>query len=386
MIERLSCHLYFSLWCLYWLQGFLFPSGGIVSQSLLAVLLVVSLSSYVSANFHYILPPVMKTLSIIVLLFIIYGVFSILYGKTFTILESDIHGVTAMGYLKNILISFLPVYFSFIATKNGILTEESLRFWTFIFLIVAIIGFYQSQANSIISLGRDEVTNNGAYSVLAILVLTPLFFRKPLIQYVILAICLYYVLIGMKRGALVCGSAALLWFLFNAYKTSKKTNHGIWVFLLAVLLLFAAFYGVSYMLESSDYFNVRLENTLEGKSGHRDEMYTLLLKHFFNETSPIRFLFGNGANATLNISMNYAHNDWLEMAINNGLVMVVLYLVYWGQMINTIRLSRANNMVYMIISLFFVIYFLKSFFSMSYGDIPTWASIAFGFALAKCSV
>lgn len=376
-------HLYLLLWCFYWLQGTLFESGSTVSQSILALLLVVSFYFFAIAHFRFTLPPVMKTLPIMLLLFLAYGMVSLMSGETFTIYESGTTGVTAMGYSKNVLISFLPVYVSFVATYRGLLTEKSLRVWTVVFLLVAIIGFYQSQADYLLTSASDEMTNNNAYSVLAIVVLIPLFWRKPLVQYALLAVCLYFVLIGMKRGALVCGSAATLWFLFQTFRSDKKTKRGIWVFLLTAAIVLAAFYGVSYMLESSDYFNHRLESTMEGKSGHRDEIYALFFYHFINETSPIRLLFGNGANATLNIGMNYAHNDWLEMAIDNGLVMVVLYLVYWVQMIGTIRHSKNDNLVFMMISLFFIIYFIKTFFSMSYGDVPTWASTAFGFALAK---
>lgn len=383
--KEIGCFLYLFFWCLYWLQGMLFPSGSIVSQTILAGLLFVSLISFIVANLQYKLPSVLKVMSLIVFLFMIYGVYAIIKGERFVIEESGTTGVTAMGTLKNSLISLLPIYSIYIATIKGVLTEKALRKWTIVFFWVAVVCFYESQSNTMILLGRDEVTNNSAYSVLAIIVLLPIFNKKTLVQYIILAVCLFYVLIGMKRGAFVCGIVATIWFLYYSLRSVKKSVSVIKVFILTIAIIFLALYVFNYMLESSDYFNIRIESTLTGGSSPRNEMYSLLFNHFINETSPLRFLFGNGANATLKISMNYAHNDWLEMAINNGLIMVILYFIYWVRMFKTIRRTKDNNMVFMMLSLFFVIYFLKSFFSMSYGDIPTWASTALGFALARSS-
>ena len=380
-------HLYLGLWSLYWLQGTLFPSGGYMSQGLLAILLLVSIYYFVLSHVMYQLPPVMKTMTLMVVLFMVYGLYAIASGQTFYISESGLT-VRAYGYLKNILISFLPVYAVYVETRQGHLTEKSMRIWTFIFLAVAISGFYRWQSDSLARLAlagskRDEVVNNSTYSVLALMVMIPLFKQRPFAQYVLFAACILFVIIGLKRGAIVCGSAATLWFLFN-YKRGTKKGWG--VFLLTAAVVVAAFFAVSYMLENSAFFNQRLEATLAGSSSHRDEIYSTLFHHFMNETSTLHFLFGNGANATLKIAMNYAHNDWLEMAIDQGLFMVIVYAIYWFRMYKTIRRSRGNDTVYLMLSMFFVIYLIKSFFSMSYSELPTWASAGLGFALANYSV
>ena len=380
-------HLYLGLWSLYWLQGTLFPSGGYMSQGILAILLLVSIYYFFISHFKYQLPPVMKTMTLMVVLFMVYGLFAIISGQTYYISENGLT-VKAYGYLKNVLISFLPVYTVYVETRQGHLTEKSMRIWTLIFLAVAIIGFYRRQSDSLAQLAlagsmRDEVVNNSTYSVLALMVLIPLFKQRPFVQYVLFAACMFFILIGLKRGAIVCGSAAMLWFLFNYRRGTKK---GVGVFLLTAAVVVAALYAVSYMLETSAFFNQRLEATLAGSSGHRDEIYRILFNHFIYETSILQFLFGNGANATLKIAMNYAHNDWLEMAIDQGLFMVIVYAVYWFRMYKTIRRSRGDDTVYLMLSLFFVIYFIKTFFSMSYSELPTWASAGLGFALANYSV
>lgn len=381
-IQSLGYHAYILLWCIYWLQGFLYASGGALSQGILGVLLLVSIYHLVLANVKYSPPPVLRTLSVILLLFAVYGTVSLMKGETFIITESCVSGITAFGYIKNILISFLPVYTIYIGTKTGKFTETSMRIWTLVFLVVSIICFFQGQQTALMLSKGDEVTNNSAYSVLAIIILLPLFNKKPVVQYAMLAICVFYVVVGMKRGAWICGAVAGLWFMLDRIRAAISNKRFFRIILFSAIVLSVAVYIINMMMDTSEYFNQRINSSLEGYSSNRDKIYLTLFNHFIRETSAVRFLFGNGANATLNISSNYAHNDWLEMAINNGLVMIILYIVFWVQLFKVAHKSRNNREIYMILSLYFIIYILKSFYSMSYADVPLWASVGFGYALA----
>lgn len=365
----------------------MYTSGSIISQVLLTVVLLVSFLFFIYSNFHYPLPRVLKTLSLIICVFTIYGFIAIVSGKTFTIRESGHSGISAVGYLKNIYISLLPVYPVFVATKRGHLSEKSMRIWAFVFLAVAIMVFYKFQSEVLASMTargimRDELTNNGSYEVLAILLFVPFFYKKPVIQYAIVGISLYYVLIGMKRGAMLCGIVCAIWFLLNSIKSSHDIRRTLVVILLTVGVIFLGFYAVDTIINTSEYFNQRLEMTLEREFSNRDTIYASLFDHLMNETNLIRFFFGNGANATLDIATNYAHNDWLEIAINNGLVLVVVFAVFWFRLYKTYRKSNDNYVCSMVISMFLIVYLIKSFVSMSYAGIPTCAATALGFALA----
>lgn len=353
----------------------------------LALGLLISFYYYLVVNYKWKQPKALKTLSLMIVVFTLYGIFALMLGKTFTIKETGTSGFSAVRYLKSIYISLLPMYTVYWFSKRGLFSEKGIKIWTFVFLVVAIICFYRNQndvLNSMASQGvsSEEVTNNGAYDVLGIICFIPLFKKRPVIQYVILAICLYYLLIGMKRGAMVCGVIAAIVFLYYSIKSQQNTRRTIRTLFLTVGIVFFVLLSVNSMLVSSDYFNQRLESTLSGDSSERNQIYSTLFYHFINESNPFLFLLGNGANATLEVASNYAHNDWLELAINNGLIMVVIFLVFWIRLFKTIRQSK-NTVCTLIISLFFIIYFLKTFFSMSYADIPTSSSVAIGYALAN---
>ena len=385
MNKSIYVHIYLSLWSLYWLQGVLYPSGSRISQFLLAILLLVSVYYFFVAIFRYRLPKVLTALSIILGVFTIYGALAIVSGGSYGGTSVD-----ASAYLKNIYISLLPIYVVFVSTKCGHLDEKRMRVWAVLFLIVAIVDFYHFQSVALASHSMrgqevDEITNNRAYVVISILAFIPLFYKKPILQYAILAVCLYYALIGMKRGALICGVFSAAWFFFDSMKKERKSGRTVIMLVLSFLTVFLFIYLVDNLLASSDYFISRVEDSLSGDSSNRSGIYAALINHLQDETSIFRFLFGNGANATLDIALNYAHNDWLEIAINNGLILVVLYLLYWLRMLKSIRVIKNDAVCFRIMGIFFIIYFLKTFFSMSYASIPTCAATAFGYAIARYS-
>ena len=96
----------------------------------------------------------------------------------------------------------------------------------------------------------------------------------------------------------------------------------------------------------------------------------------------MHFLLGRGANGTLEIYYNYAHNDWLEIAVNQGLLGVIIYFVYWKNMYATWK-NATNVDAKAIIAMAIIVYFAKTLFSMSYGDMTYVFTSVLGYALAN---
>ena len=167
------------------------------------------------------------------------------------------------------------------------------------------------------------------------------------------------------------------------YKNSRGRVK-LFVILLSVLSLFAAIVIVNYLILNNEYFIYRIERTLEGDSSHRDEIYMDYLTHFIAETNFFRFVFGNGADATLSIGTNYAHNDWLELAINNGILGVAIYVWYFIALFKDSNTLRRNNPLYSkVILMVLIIMFASTLFSMSYASMNKALSLAIGFSLAQ---
>lgn len=369
------CNYYIGAWCLYYLQGTLYESGGILSQGLMLLLMIVSLYYFIYANLHFKLPKVLKVLSVLIALFTVYGVFIILFGNGVVYVQN-------YQYLKAIYMSLLPVFPFYVFTKKGQLTDKTLCFWVFVFIPVAIAGLYRDQREALerameLNSDRQEFTLNTGYLFLAIIALLPLF-KKAFLQYALLAVCLDFVLMGMKRGAILIGGICMLYYILSAFN-STNSKKKFWVVLLSMAILVAGYFAVHYMLDTSMYFNTRIEQTRDGDASGRDEIFSTYIEAFFN-SGVVSFLFGSGADATLRM-IGYAHNDWLEIAINNGLVGLSLYFYYWLVMYKTFRNTKDETLKKMI-GLFMIVYFSRTFFSMSYNDIPIYATAALGYALA----
>lgn len=370
------CNYYIGAWCLYYLQGTLYESGNRLSQGLILLLMIVSLYYFVYANQRYKLPKAMKVLSALIVLFTIYGAFIILFGNGVAYVEN-------YQYLKAIYMSLLPVFPFYVFTRKGQLTDKRLCLWVFVFIPVAIAGLYRDQREALelameLHSDRQEFTLNTGYLFLAIITLLPLF-KKAILQYVLLAVCLAFVLMGMKRGAILIGGICMLYYILSTFN-STSWNKKFWIVLLSVAILVAGYYAVQYMLDTSMYFNARIEQTREGDASGRNELFGTYIDTFLN-SGLLSFLFGHGADATLRM-IGYAHNDWLEIAINNGLIGLSLYVYYWLVMYMTFRNTKDAALKKMI-GLFVIVYFFRTFFSMSYNDIPIYAMAALGYALAE---
>lgn len=383
-------HLYLALLMLYYGQGFLFGEG-LLARLILVLFVGISFYYWIYAIAKYKLPLPLRMLSVLLVIWTFYGIPPIIFGSKAAVLE----GFETYHYLKTIYISMLPIYVFYVLSKKNLLTENILRGWFIIFIIIAIGNYYYGMQKALsiaIEKGADasEATNNSGYFVATLLCLVPVFYKKKALLYSVMGICLFFTLSSFKRGAII--SALLCCCVIVRYSLKakegdvRKKSNTFRIWILLFLFIIVAYLFVVHFLATSDYFNYRLEQTLEGSSSGRDELYSLYLNHFMHESNFTAFLFGNGAYGSLENFGCFAHNDWLEIAIDNGLFFLVLYAAYWISLLVT--LCRGDNKSYYttIFTLFVIIYFLRSFLSMSYSDITPYASCAIGFSLANYQV
>ncbi len=135
-------------------------------------------------------------------------------------------------------------------------------------------------------------------------------------------------------------------------------------------------------LFQNEFYQKRLEQTLEGNVSGRDELYSSMFTYYTDSATPLEQLVGLGANGTLKISSNYAHNDWFELLINQGLMGIIFYLLYWFSFLKTVKKSRISKLSREILTMVLIFTFMKTFFSMSISNYNIYLSSIFGFALA----
>lgn len=374
-------NIYIGLWSLYYLQGTLYETGSIYSKVILVVILALTVYYFIQALRKLRFPPVLKILTLLIGIWTIYGVINIVVGNGTAFISSFV-------YLKNILLSVMPIYVIYYFAMNNAISEKALGIWLIVFIPISIFMYNVQNARlieSALSIGMhiEEDTNNIGYVFLALLPLIPVYNKKPIIQYSIMAVSMLFVLMSMKRGAILIGAISVVWFIFVSMKSNQKQKKRGWRIVLTISLVLASIYAVQYFVTNSDYFNKRIEQTLNGDSSGRDVLMQKNMKYLTEEATFVDLMVGKGGDGTLRVFGQYSHDDWLEIAVDNGLVVVLLYFIFHLRMFFAFRKSRGNTIKYQMVGLFFIICFLKSIISMSYNDIFITSSMAIGYALAQ---
>lgn len=280
---------------------------------------------------------------------------------------------------KDLTVALLT-YFPF---KYWSRTEAIKTSYMFCFLLMelafSIVYFYGYAARVSDESGVEEVTNNISYKFVAILPLLGLLFKRKYFLYPALLVCIYFVIIGAKRGAIVSMILMLMAFVFYYYKYSaiKKRSRALLVGLLAIgVVSFFVYY--SYI--GSEYLQFRIDRMIDGNDESGDErlyFYSAIWKNWLNSDT-LHKMFGNGFNYSIVIAGNYAHNDWLELMAGMGVFGMICYAVYLGELLNIIRKSfkyLPYDYQYLMVSSFIMI-FSRSFYSMSYVSMDTAVAMA----------
>lgn len=366
------------------MQGLLYPEGPI-GQALQAILIVWSGyegKDYLLPNRNN--PPLLKAASILLLMYCVYGIPLILFNP---------YGVSRPHYyLQSYLASFMTVILFYRYLKEGYLTEDRLKKYIWIFLVVVIWHYFKCHQEMIAKLrrrgsGAEEVTNNAGYEFLGLLPMTFFFYKKPIFQYSLLCLIMLFIVMAMKRGPILIGAVCFVWTLIVNIKAAENKKHRYMTLLLGFSVVLMGFAYVSYQLSNSDYMNKRIEETQKGESSGRDHLYSNAIDLLVNDNSYSNLLIGHGADSTVGLLGKRAHQDWLETAINNGLcgVCVLLYLCVCFAF--TV-LKKKGNVPKQIHTAFQVLYFIfisKTMFSMSLADMPCFQSMFISFCVFYCS-
>lgn len=375
------CNVYILIWLLDYVSS-MFLTNNLISILCYIPFLLMTLYFSAKAMVSYNNRGAITAYSVFFFVLMIYGMF--------LWIMDDVPGQDRKSFLMMVFGSLGPVFPFFVFTKEGLLTEERMRGWFWVFFIVCILSYFINQRNELAlamesGYKYEEITNNNSYLFVGLLPFVFLIRKKVIVQYLVLAVMLYFVFSGMKRGAMLTGSLVLLWFVYDSLRTSSKSKK--WgVLLLTAIVLIIGYQYIVYYLENSDYFQLRVEQTMSGQSSNRDTIYTKLWNHIKTNNNLFQILFGEGASHTEIVTGGMkAHNDWLELLIDCGFLTTFIYFIYWMVFLIDWRRSKSNRLVYALGGACFIFLFAKSLFSMSFGKLPFYTSMLIGYCFAYYS-
>jgi hypothetical protein len=324
-------------------------------------------------------PAIVKALTVFYLSLAIYGTIALVEGKT---LYTPTTPIVPLNYIYKTSWSLLPIFAFYNFAKKGLLTKQFMLKWIYACVVVATISYYFGMLHALARHEEEEeATNNGGYIIISLLPMFIFLKDQSKQQYLLLAGALLLAFLSMKRGAILVGLVAVavyFWYLFRNSKKSRKLQ------ILVVLMVAASgvFYVYDRLLTTSAHFQERVEDTMEGETSGRDFIQGFLIDYYMTQYTPMEKLVGRGGNATLDVLGQFAHNDWIELGINQGLLGMLLYLFYWISFVKLLMKRHVPPEVKTALAMIFVIYFLKTFFSMSYSGYTLYVSMVFGYGIA----
>lgn len=349
----------FLLIVIYFSQGALYAEGSMISQGVLLMILVISGIYFIKTNLLKNRPFYFRVLTIVILLNI--------FGFIFT---GDYSNPRHFDMFKSILSGLLPFYPFYYFARRGYLKERHLIRFFILILLVSILGFYNSQSKLLAEneWGATDVVNNMSYIFVNLIPYIFLFKKKKILSAVSIFILLFFIIQGAKRGALIAGVIGALYFVYYQLSTIEKKNRfkGYLVVIIGIIALSVFFYD---FYQSNQFLVERMSKIGEdGGTSGRDIIYANIFNSWYGDDSFIHFLFGFGFAGSLLISGIgvLAHNDWLELLSNFGLLGVVIYAILFFSAIKFV-LNNKNNKENRILMLTVVtIWFAITLFSMSY--------------------
>lgn len=365
---------------LYFLQGWLFDHGSLVSQTIVAVWLLIDiiyLCKYINLG-------LCESVGRIFFIFWLFQTLTWLFSPFFSDnrLNSVGWGSTYSVY-KNISVVFLSYYPFYYLSYKKVIENKQLKKLAFLSLLCLIAAYYISAEETALYRDSTEITNNGAYYLVVIVPLLGLYFDKK-IEFVLYGGILLLVLLGAKRGAILCAAVEILLFFYFYSKYSNLSKKPFRILWSITAFLTIAYLGMD-LFEGNDYLQQRYDQTLSGDSSLRDVLYSQALQYFKSQRL-LTQIFGNGMSSTLLIIGDFAHQDWIELLINNGLLGVSIYVMTFLTLFFyyfRIRKRMPLMVRFMFLSAIFG-WLMRSLYSMGYYSIETcFYVITFGFLSAN---
>lgn len=252
--------------------------------------------------------------------------------------------------------------------RRGVLTP-GFFFVILILLVLAGIAYYTNAQviadENLVGYDEDRFTNNA--SVIFLFLLPSLILlNNNVLRYSLFAICLFFIIGSVKRGnilAAVIPSVLLIWY------SLRNSKGSFWKTLLVLAAIVVLYYMAREWIIGNDYFFERLDATLEGQTSNRDRIYASAWNLWYYSDSIINFLFGYGFDGTIHHLYNgyRAHNDWLEILVDYGIVGVVFYLSLFVSFFQSIRKQPILQLRLALLAAFFI-WLFKSFYSMGFSD------------------
>ena len=356
-------NLLFVLIVIYFLQGLLYPSGSIISQLTLAIYFLICLYYFIEIIPSNKKNPFVNSLIVFLLMILLYY----LFGQKVYI-KANGESVNTINYLKGVLFAFLTFFPFYFFSKKGCLKRENLIIFFIIYGTITVFRFFYSQTLLRNEYFQSDVVNNAAYDVLSLFPFIFLITDKKILSSIVFIFLFSIVLMGIKRGAILISLIATIIYVLYLVKAGYKFKFRN--FLTGLILLAFLGYFLHRFYSTNVFLQSRVLALLESGGSGRNVIYSKIYNYWKDSKNMTNLFFGYGLWSSIKIAGNAAHNDWLELLSNCGLMGIFIYSLLFYNLFVTIKKTKEINRKYMLLMIL-VIWFMKTLFSMAYMEMNT---------------
>ena len=169
---------------------------------------------------------------------------------------------------------------------------------------------------------------------------------KTILVFAVVAVSLY----SMKRSASIIALTSLLLYIYYNYIKNNNSNLIFKIFILIIIPVLS-FNMILYINNASDNNLLhRFENISEDGGSGRDIIYEDVINSFVK--LPIESkLMGSGYNGVVENQVSNglsAHNDFLEVLYDYGILGFAIYILIWGQLFKRFFLLKRKRSIYFV--------------------------------------
>ena len=278
--------------------------------------------------------------------------------------------IGTFGSVKLIFFSLSSFFPAINFALKGYFTSRILSYTSIIVFIVGLLNYRTFLAYLQDINGESALNvNNMAYYLTCSMLFIP-FCRNKILRYVMALVCVYFCIVSAKRGAILLSLVMLLFMFYYWYK-EIKVKHKYASLLFIGIIIIISIYGLSEAFQT-DVIQRRLERS-GIESQVRESFWKTLIENY-TSSSIFVLLFGNGFLSTIPVVGNFAHNDWLEILYDFGLLGFGLYFILYFEIFKLLIITLKRNItpVYkLLLILILSNILLRSAFSMVIDSVPS---------------
>lgn len=308
--------------------------------------------------------------------------FTMWFFSSFVIYFSPNWGISTLFHFITIPYGFLCfMVFYWLGLKNDIRKYPYILYFTFVIIIYIL---FVSMRTFYFHVSEDKGAVADVYYIVGLLPIIFIYTPKKFRVVPFLLTCIAVMMTGKRTGFLALVTIFIFYFLPNDFE--KRKSFFIRIILFVILLIIVYF----VITQLTTFFDLRmfdrLSNLSEDGGSGRAERWANIWNSMCTEDDIIPLFVGYGYDAVIRLVGGHAHNDFLEILYNYGIIVLGLYVAFFITMIvECIKMYKLNFvyarefMVAIVVSMFLAMF---SFYVIDCTHI-TCCSVCLGLILAE---